>query len=330
MTYLELVQMTLREAGITQSVTEPQSLTGLTGLAAKVRGWVAQAWEDIKTENDQSELTREWFSTSIRPRVYFDLGFLMAREPTLSKLIGQTSGATLYATKTIITNGGSFGNRTAEGYIEFESLVGTPFPNEIFLGPVIPPPPPVPGAPVPVPVRKGFRFLRFGDYKLDSAIEMGTGQVANLDDLWWDTLSISDDPQYGGKVVREQPLKYIDYSRWSKNFDTNVLTVGTPRLVTEMPSDGARVGLYPPPDRPYLLSGYYYKTIPPLVVDKDEPQGLKEKYHPMIAWRALSYYGQYELQANVVQQAATRYAVFKKKFDRESEIPVSLRSAPLY
>lgn len=324
--------MVIREAGISQSVAEPDTFTGLTGLSAKVKNWVAQAWEDFKIENDQSELTREPFSTTIKPRVYFDLGFLMARQPSIGDvLVGQTSGAVITTTSTIITNGGQFGNRTAEGYIEFSSLVGSPFPNENFLGPIPPSPPQLPGVPNPPALRKGFRFLRYGDYKLDSQVEMGTSYIDNLNDVWWDTLSISDNPTYTATcTVREQPLQYLDYSRFSKNFDTRIMSCGTPRLVTELPSDGARISFYPPADRPYLLSGYYYKKVPPLVAESDVPQGLKDTYHPMLAWRALSYYGQYEIQGPVIQQASARYAVFKRKFDREAEIAVSLRPARLY
>lgn len=324
--------MVLREAGITQSVSEPQTLATLTGLSLKVKNWVAQAWEDFKLENDQSELTRDWFSTTVNPRVSFDIGFQTLRQPGIGDVLtGQTSGATISVVRTIITNGGSFGNRTAEGYIEFESLDGQPFPNEYFLGPIIPSPPPLPGVPNPPASRKGFRFLRFGDYKLDSQTEMGTGYISNLADVWWDTLVISDNPLYTANcTVRERSLQYVDFSRFSKNFDTNIQITSTPTLVTELPSDGARVFFYPPCDRPYLLSGYYYKKIPPLVLDTDVPVGLKDTYHPMIAWRALSYYGQYDIQPNVIQQAASRYQVFKKKFDREAELPVVLRPIKLY
>lgn len=317
--------MTLSEAGITQSVNEPQTLTNLTGLAAKFKNWVAQAWEDIKVENDQSELTRSWFSTTIYPRLYFDLRVMNnLREPTLGELVGQASGCKLTVDRCIITNGGTFANRTAQGYVEFSGMQGTPFPNEVFLGP-----PTSSGAGAPS-LRKGFRFLRFGDWRLDNQLEMNTGHVADMSDVWWSTLVISDDSLYGRSMVRDQPLRHVDFGAFNARFEHGNLTCGTPRVVSEYPSDGCRMTLWPHPDRPYRVSGYYEKIIPPLVNDDDVPLGLKPKFHAMIAWRALSYYGQYEVQPHIVQQASNRYTVLKKKFDMDHEIPVTLRPIRLY
>lgn len=312
MNLLELVQMVHREAGITQSNPVPETIEGLTGLSAKIVNWVKQAWADLQIENDQGEFVRAWFSTTCNPRFYFDLNGTSNTECFAGDvLVGSLSGCTLTVTNVIITNGGLWADGTAQGFIEYENLTGLPIDSETLT--------------IQSSGDDSCRFIRWGDYKLDSQTEMGDSYISNLIDMWWDSLIIhrvSDDSS-------EIPLTFLNYSLFLQRYEVNQ-TPGFPVIVTETPDDGTRIYLSPPPSEPVRIRGYYYKSLADLNNDEDEPVELKTLYHPMIAWRALIYFAQYAQQPQIEQQAKTRYALFKKKFDREGELPVIMVPARLW
>lgn len=314
MNYLELTQAVFREAGITQTDAVPQTLSNVTGLALKIKNWVAQAWADIQIENDQGEFLREWFSVTIRPRFYFDLDQAGLQQVFAGDvLVGQSSGCTCTVTAIIIVNGGIWADGTAQGMIEFEEMEGQPLDSETFE--------------VESSGAAACRFIRWGDYKLDSQTEMGTGYIDNLLDVWWDSLIIRDDDQ--DPSMGDNALPFLSYSQFLQRYEVNTQP-GFPQIVTETPDNGTRIAFWPPPDRHYRLRGYYYKTTPDLVDDTDEPTTLKPVYHPMIIWRALMYYGQYEQQPPIMEQAKSRYALYKKKLDREGEIQMCFAPIRLY
>lgn len=317
MTYLQLVQKAVSEAGITQTTPEPQTLSNLTGLALKFKNWVADAWDEIKIENDQAEYTKAWFYTTVNPRFYFDLNAVgLSQCFAGDTLVGLYSGCTFLVTNVIIVNNGLWADGSAQGFVEFTTLTGSPFDSE------------------PLKIKAtgltSCRFIKWGDYRLDNQTEMGTAYVQNLQDVWWQSLRISDVPS-GTARITEVALPYLDYSAFLQRFDTGVQSLGTPQIATETPDDGSRLMFWPPPDRPYRIGGYYYKNIDALVNDNDTPVGLKDFYHPMIAWRAILYYGQYEGgDQAIISQAKSRYVLYKKKMDRESTLPPVLRPIKLY
>lgn len=314
MNLLDLVRMVHVEAGIVQSNPEPDTIENLTGLSSKIVNWVKQAWTDIQIENDQGEFVRAWFSTTCNPRFYFDLNGASNLECFVGDILtGLTSGCTLTVTNVIITNNGLWADGTAQGFIEYENLSGQPIDSETLQ---------VPGT--GGTLTDSCRFIRWGDYRLDSQVEMGDGYISNLIDMWWDSFII-----HRFDTSSEIPLPFISYSQFLQRYEVNQ-TPSFPTIVTETPDDGTRIYLWPPPSEPVRIRGYYYKSLADLDNDEDEPVALKPLYHPMIAWRALMYYGQYMQQPQIEQQARSRYALFKKKFDREGELPVIMVPARLW
>lgn len=309
--------MALREAGISQTSPELTTLANATGLSYKFTQWVKDAWNEIKIENDQAEFTRAWFQTTINPRFYFDLdaaGYSQCF--TGDTLVGLYSGATFAVTNVYIVNNGLWADGTAQGFVEFTGLTGVPKDSE------------------PLKIQStgttSCRFLQWGDYRLDNQTEMGTGYVANLQDVWWPSIKISDVASTTSSQG-ETRLPYLDYSAFMDRYDATNVSLGRPQIITETPDDGTRIYFWPPPDKAYRIRGFYYKNIDSLVNDTDTPAGLKEFYHPMIAWRAILYYGQYEgADQAVIAEAKSRYVLYKKKMDRESTLPFVLRPVRLY
>lgn len=319
LTFLQMVQAALVEAGITQTTTQPQTLDNLTGMAEKMKRWVAQAWDDIRDlESDQAEFCKAWFQVTVNPRFYFDVdGVGNTQVFAGDVLVGSVSGATVNVTAVRIVNNGLWADGSAQGLIDFTDLTGVLMPSEPLT--------------IQSTGETSCRFLSWGDYRLDSATEMGdNGYINNLQDIWWQSLRLSDVAEANPPSTMQRPLPYLAYSQFMQNYDVNVITLGTPRIVTETPDDGTRIMFYPPPDRPYRLVGYYYTTDSGLVNDDDTPQGLKAVYHPMIVWKALMYYGEYEQQSGILAEAQARYTSFKKRLDRETDMPAVFVSKRLY
>lgn len=288
-------------------------------MAEKFRRWTAQAWDDIRNlTEDQSEFCRAWFQVTVNPRFYFDLdaaGYQQVFPGDI--LVGVDSGATFQVTAVYIANNGLWADGTAQGLIDFVNLSGVPQPSELLNHTITSNP--------------ACRWLQWGDYKLDSQTEMGDdGYIANLQDIWWQTIRLSDVADADPPSISQRVVPFLAYSQFSQNYDVNVITLGTPRVVTETPDDGCRIMFYPPPDRPYRLQGYYYTTDAGLVNDTDEPVGLKTMYHPMIVWKTLIYYAQYEQQAGILAQATMRYQQFQTRLQREIETPAVFVPRRLY
>ena len=317
MNYLSLVQAALLEAGLTQTATQPQTLDNLTGLPEKFRRWTAQAWDDIRSlTEDQAEFCRAWFQTTINPRFYFDLDQAGLQQVFAGDvLVGVYSGATFNVTAVWIANNGLWADGSAQGLIDFTDLVGVPQEREPLM--------------VQSTGVTACRFLNWGDYKLDSQTEMGDGYISNLQDIWWQSLKLGDIAG-NNQAITQRVIPFLAYSQFMQNYDVDVITLGTPRIGTETPDDGGRVMFYPPPDRPYNLSGYYYTTDGGLVNDTDEPVGLKALYHPMIIWKTLIYYANYEQQPGILAQATQRYQQFQTRLQREVETPAVFVSKRLY
>jgi len=318
MNYLELVQMAMRESGITgegaSTTTLPTTLSGASGMTARFKKWVADAWWDIQLEQDDDEWRKTWFSTTITPRFYFDLGGAGWRQPIAGDVLtGVNSGCTFTVSQVIITNDGLFSDGTAQGFIEYSAITDIPFVRETFR----------------ISGTDSVRFVHWGDWRLSDSTEMGDAVISDLEDIWWQSLklqSISSDSNF----VNELPIAYMDYSKFIQNYDVTNVAPNRPIFVTETPDDGVRLFFYPPPDKQYSLQGYYIKNITVFDVDTDEPDILKQIYHPMIAWRAVWYYGKYEMQPAIEAMAKERYEVYKKRLERESELPVVFRPMAMY
>ena len=319
MNFLQLVQNAMREGGVTQTDPEPSTLTGVTGITLKFKNWVQLAWEEFQLENDDAEFRRTWFSSTVTPKFYFDLADTTWTQPSVGDTLqSQFTLGTVQVTKVVIINGGIWANGTAQGFIEFENLQGSV--------PMIAEPMQITNI-VGTPL--ACRFVKWGDYLFTSQLEMGDAYVSDMEDIWWESLKIQDMPSTT-ESMNETALQFVDYSRFMQEFDTGIATLNRPIMVTETPDDGVRMAFYPPPDQIYRIQGFYTRDITQFVLDTDEPTLLKQLYHPMLFWRAVKFYGKYEGNPVIEQKAMEHYMVYKKRFDREGELPVVFRPVRLY
>lgn len=126
----------------------------------------------------------------------------------------------------------------------------------------------------------------------------------------------------------EQFLPFLDYPRWRDYYDFgNFATQQTrPQEFTINPADHA-IKLGPTPDLAYTVTAEYYKTPTILAADSDTP-ALPSRFHMIIVWYALTFYGSFE-------SAPESYSRAKRQYDRMlvrleiDQLPALEMSAPL-
>ena len=93
-----------------------------------------------------------------------------------------------------------------------------------------------------------------------------------------------------GGSTGEQFMAWLDWTdfRDSYVFGSNRDQVGIPRYLTRKPDTS--LVIFPTPDGEYTINGEYFKRAQTMTANADEPL-IPSKYHMIIVWRALMYYG---------------------------------------
>lgn len=108
------------------------------------------------------------------------------------------------------------------------------------------------------------------------------------------------------------PVQIRDYRELLARFDTGAVLNGMPRNLAINPLDGSFY-LDAVPDQPYnLLLGYwrevsYLKSTPEAATDDAAVPGLPTRYHMLIVYRAMMYYGEHEGAMDVYQYGRQMY-----------------------
>lgn len=99
-----------------------------------------------------------------------------------------------------------------------------------------------------------------------------------------------------------------------------------PVVWTERPENRA-ILLADVPDAVYVLGGRYQKGPQALAADDDVPE-LPEKFHMLLVYRAMQYYGKYEAAPEVLAQADEEYERMLNDLRRE-QLPEMSMGEPL-
>jgi hypothetical protein len=108
--------------------------------------------------------------------------------------------------------------------------------------------------------------------------------------------------------------QWLDYVRWKDFRDAYMLASqrtesGRPTrhtIIRDEPADGIR--LYPVPDDIYTVIGEYWQIPDTMSADTDTPI-IPERFHMIIVWKALEYYGSYNEEPN-------RESMGRQEYDR--------------
>lgn len=86
----------------------------------------------------------------------------------------------------------------------------------------------------------------------------------------------------------ETMLRFVAYRDWLNTYDRGAPDQVRPNVVSF--TWGREVVVGPPPDKAYVLRGWYRRGVQNLTLDADEPY-IDEDYHQAIVWRALMLLG---------------------------------------
>ena len=105
-------------------------------------------------------------------------------------------------------------------------------------------------------------------------------------------------------VADEQPLAYMAYNAFRERYlmGTNRLMTGRPQVVTQAPDQS--LILWPIPDQAYTIVGEQYRAPMILAANTDKPI-FPPRFHDVIVYRALMFYGQFEGDGNTFNTGQT-------------------------
>lgn len=310
MNFLSIVNMVVREAGI--GLDPLTSVTFATAslidpMYEKIKQWVIQAWKTVELERDVTEWRVATGLALVKPRLRFydasdlgggtfqgnaissETGQAFALAPPIYTDIAQTQGyADIIGRPTTADTLGdditlNFALRQGENIF---------FPDDVAPNSV-------------------YRFFGWGEYNLIDQNEPLDTPMTDVLDIHLTTMCILSD---NSDSVQEQPLDYVPWSDWSLG---RINQPGTPTIPLSFTQNlQGKILFNTPLDKPYRIKFTYTKKIQELSAWDDIPQGLRTDWHEMIAWLALSQYGQYDCQPNVVAYAKENYMRYKRRVER--------------
>lgn len=134
------------------------------------------------------------------------------------------------------------------------------------------------------------------------------------------TMSSSNTNLFVG-LRSEVQMSVISYDEWRDNYYYGALrsTQSRPIEFALPPTKGISLG--PVPVAGYTVLGDYFQQPSYMANDTDIP-GLPTQFHMAIVWKALTYYGQYEESAAVIQRGDSNFRNFKRRLmnDQSPEI----------
>lgn len=106
----------------------------------------------------------------------------------------------------------------------------------------------------------------------------------------------------------EQLLNYMEYTTFRNLYMYANMrnTYARPVVVTIQPGPNKSLGFGSIPDQPYVIAGEYYKLPQEFVNNTDEPN-IPARFHMMIVYRAMMYYGGYEAAPEVLGRGEQEY-----------------------
>lgn len=116
-------------------------------------------------------------------------------------------------------------------------------------------------------------------------------------------------------------IQYVPYQSW--NYYT--LQEGKPTAFTLNPARELQVNSLP--DQDYTLTYDYFKN-PTLMANNSDVPLLPQRYHMLIVYKAMLYYGYYENAGEIIATAREQYAQMLAALDRDA-LPDGLAPGPI-
>ena len=128
------------------------------------------------------------------------------------------------------------------------------------------------------------------------------------------------DPETG--VGDEGPLEQIGWEAWRSRYGRGAQSPSRPAYYAIAPDRGLRFG--PAPDRAWSVRGEYRKAPQRLAADGDLPD-LPERYHQIIAWKAILLMSEHDEAVQGVALAEREYLPLLNQLQRDHLPVISAR-----
>ncbi len=131
----------------------------------------------------------------------------------------------------------------------------------------------------------------------------------------------------GNNYGDEQLLNFIDWTTFRDLYQYSNMrtTYSRPVVLSVKPNKDLAFG--PSPDQAYVIDAEYYKKPVEFSSDSDEP-ALPDRFHMLIVYRAMMFYGGFEAAPEVYQRGEFE---FKRLMDRLTldQLPTTVSGPPL-
>ena len=173
-------------------------------------------------------------------------------------------------------------------------------------------------------MRDTVEFTLITQQQFYTPTEAGVGSTfANWKRDSWRASSVGQD------YKDEQLLNYMDYTTFRNLYMYANMrnTYARPVVVTIDPDK--RLGFGTKPDQPYVISGEYYVQPTEFSASTDAPPSVfPDRFHMMIVYRAMMFYGGYESAPEVYQRGEFEFKRLMNRLDID-QLPTLVSGPPL-
>jgi hypothetical protein len=173
-------------------------------------------------------------------------------------------------------------------------------------------------------MRDTVEFTLVTQQQFYTSTEAGVGSTfANWKRDSWRASSVGQD------YKDEQLLNYMDYTTFRNLYMYANMrnTYARPVVVTIDPDKN--IGFGTKPDRPYVISGEYYVQPTEFSATTDAPPSVfPTRFHMMIVYRAMMFYGGYESAPEVYQRGEFEFKRLMNRLDID-QLPTLVSGPPL-
>lgn len=287
--YLDIVNKAMAEAKVTVDPLTAANFAAppRTLLYNMFKEWVNVAYEELLIDRPDWYFRKERTTVSVWPRLL--LGEVAGSIAVGDILVGDTSGVQFRVVAT-------HSHEEAEQNLETELTVSAEFtdqhrPSNFIYHETL-------NRLSPTPVTDIAYLSGVGRYDFKSLVP----GLQSIDEQSVNAHKTPEDNVNGTYQSGTFPVTDVTWPVWNKHYDLFPWTEGGfPQYISQ--TSQGNYALYPQPLEETLLSFEYTRKVLPLVLWNDVPEGLPEKYHRYLVWRAVQEFADFDKNGALFMRA---------------------------
>jgi hypothetical protein len=124
-------------------------------------------------------------------------------------------------------------------------------------------------------------------------------------------------------------LPFLPYLTWRDGYRARMTDRADDRPILFTLKPDGELRFEPRPDASYTIEGDYQRTLQTFTDNTDEPTGLPSKFHMMIVFKAMQYYGFHESAPDVLANGEALFEQWLPKLEREQLPPMTIGARPI-